>query len=98
MCVVPAGVHDMDVLTFIVFGDDLAGVRQTSVFFHWQRIHICAYKHCRPVAIFHHSYDAVPLSLEFSYLPTCSVTWQPAARNSFTTSAAVRSSYPDSSG
>ncbi len=56
----------MDVLTFIVFGDDLAGVRQTSVFFHWQRIHICAYKHCRPIAIFHHSYDAV--TFEFGVL------------------------------
>ena len=66
MCVVPAGVHHMDILTFVIFGDDLAGVRQTSFFFHWQRIHIRAHDHGRSVAILHHSHDAV--TFEFGVL------------------------------
>ena len=51
------------VLTFVVLGDDLAGIRQTSVFFHWQRIHVRAYKHRRTVAIPHDSNHSVSLEL-----------------------------------
>src|SRR2546423_12931678 len=43
----------MHILTFIVLRDGLAGVRQTSLFFHWQRIHIRAYHHTRPVTLLH---------------------------------------------
>ena len=53
----------MDVLTFVVLGDDLAGVRQTSLFFYRQRIHVRAHKHRRPVAILHHSNHSVSLEL-----------------------------------
>ena len=53
----------MDILTFIVLGDDLAGVRQTSLFFHWQRIHVRAHQHRWPVAILHHSNHSVSLEL-----------------------------------
>ena len=59
MHVVPARVHHMHIFAFIIFGDGLAGVRQTSFFFHWQRVHVGADKHGRPVAILHHADDAV---------------------------------------
>src|SRR6476646_5434486 len=57
--VMSTGVHNMNVLTFVVFGDDLAGVRQTSLFLHWQRIHVCAHKYRRPVTILYHSHHSV---------------------------------------
>ena len=61
-----ACVHHMHILTFIVLRDGLAGVRQTSFFFHWQRIHICAHKHNRPVTILHHAHN--PVTFEFGVL------------------------------
>src|SRR4029453_8125276 len=63
MRVMSAGVHYMDVLTVIVFGEDLAGVGQTSLFFYRQRIRVRAHKHCWPVAILHHSHHSVSLVL-----------------------------------
>ena len=63
MSVVPAGVHDVHILAFIVFRDRLAGVGQTGFLFDWQCIHVGAHEHGRPVAILHHSDDAVAFKL-----------------------------------
>ena len=69
---------DIICCSLIVFGDDLAGVRRTSVFFHWQRIHICAHKHSRPIAILHHTHDAV--AFEFRIFVFAEVLVDLAAR------------------
>ena len=66
MCIVPAGVHHVHILAFIVFRDGLAAVRQASVFCHRQCIHIRSHKHSWPVAILHDAHHAV--TFEFGVL------------------------------
>jgi len=56
--VVPAGVHDVDIVAFFIFRYDRAGVGQSRFFLHWQRVEVGPHQDHWPVAIFDQSDDA----------------------------------------
>ena len=51
--VVTARVHDVDFFAFVILRYDFAGVGQTGLFVHRQRIEIGAHEHGRARAVFH---------------------------------------------
>ena len=63
MHIVSASVHDRHILTFVIFGDDLAGVRQARVFLYRERVQVRAHKNSRPVAVFHDADHSVRFQL-----------------------------------
>ena len=56
--VMSAGVHDADIASGIVFGADLAGIRQARLLLHWKRIEFSAKHHGRAVAILQNGDDS----------------------------------------
>src|SRR5207245_10296440 len=50
--VVPAGVHDVDIVAFFIFRYDRAGVGQSCFFLIWQRVEVGPHQGYWPVAIF----------------------------------------------
>src|SRR5207248_8092146 len=56
--VVPAGVHDMDIVTLFIFGYNRAGVWQSRFFLHRQRVEVGAHQDHWTIAILHQVDDA----------------------------------------
>src|SRR5207245_9646902 len=52
LSVVPAGVHDVDIVAVFIFRYDRAGVGQSCFFLLWQRVEVGPHQGYWPVAIF----------------------------------------------